>query len=366
MATRGPYLPNLEPLIQAGVDPRTGLPRKATTGDKAFLKENIKRTLRIQDTQDALNRYSWFNLPSGLDGNFIERLLYFKGQGAFFYLKNIETFFFLPYALSGDIDVYGRYKAITPLPFGVGSTEEEKKKYSKPWITGLNFNVKHDILLPEDRTEDDIVNSAVLLWDYSKSISENILPRNMIQDTIIDVMSECIPLMRTSLINNCGVKGMRVNSEDEASGVKSANDSIVRASLTGNRFVPMIGVQDFQDLSSTSGVANAQEFLMTYQSLNNLRLSAYGMSSGSVFQKLGTTLQSEQDMNLGNQQHIMDDGLYQRQKFCNIVNSIWNLGIWCEVAQQAGLDGTNENVANAFNDLENNENEGDDTDEWFL
>ena len=37
-----PYLPNLEPIIAAGVDPRTGLPMKMGAGTPCLLKENIK------------------------------------------------------------------------------------------------------------------------------------------------------------------------------------------------------------------------------------------------------------------------------------------------------------------------------------
>ena len=38
----------------------------------------------------------------------------------------------------------------------------------------------------------------------------------------------------------------------------------------------------------------------------------------------------------------MQDGTSIRQNFCNIVNSIWGLGIWCEPAQNvmgADIDG---------------------------
>ena len=52
---RGPYLPNLEPFIQAGIDLKTGLPNRITNGGPT--KENIKAQLRIIDEQDAVNRY---------------------------------------------------------------------------------------------------------------------------------------------------------------------------------------------------------------------------------------------------------------------------------------------------------------------
>lgn len=51
-----PYLPNLEPLWQAGIDPKTGLPSKFG-GSKCTLKEDLKKFLRLVDEQDAVNRY---------------------------------------------------------------------------------------------------------------------------------------------------------------------------------------------------------------------------------------------------------------------------------------------------------------------
>ena len=37
------------------------------------------------------------------------------------------------------------------------------------------------------------------------------------QESLLDVMSECIPYMRTNLKNATGVKGMRVNNESDYS-----------------------------------------------------------------------------------------------------------------------------------------------------
>ena len=62
------YDPNM--LIQAGIDPKTGLPIKAEE-KKDCLKPNIKQLVRIIDEQTAINRYTWYNLPSGLNGQLI-------------------------------------------------------------------------------------------------------------------------------------------------------------------------------------------------------------------------------------------------------------------------------------------------------
>ena len=44
-------------------------------------------------------------------------------------------------------------------------------------------------------------------------------------------------------------------------------------------------------------------------------------------------LEAEAEMNMSSPQLVYQDGLDIRQRFCNIVNSIWGLGIWCESEQ---------------------------------
>ena len=113
---------NIELLKQAG------LKQAEQMDPKTKLKEDIRKQLRIQDEQVAVNRYTWYNLPSSLDGQLLERILYYKGQAAFFYMPTNGSFYFLPYALNGSIDVYGRFMEITPLQFAGGTTSNEKGK----------------------------------------------------------------------------------------------------------------------------------------------------------------------------------------------------------------------------------------------
>ena len=329
-------LPNLEPLIQAGVDPKTGLPIKVTqSAGRCGFKENNKKLLRIVDEQDAINRFTWYNLPNGLDGQLIERILYYRGQGMFFYMEATDQFFFLPYALDGTIDVYGRFTEVTPLPFNGTATDGKDKP--KPWITGLKRKCVYDIHLNE-LTIDDLLDSCVLLKDYSPQQSETIISRQVLQDPLLDVMADCIPFMRTALLNSTGVMGMRVTSEDEQSNVLAASNSIDKAAKEGRKYVPIVGQVDFQDLTGGE-VAKSEEFLLAMQSLDNYRLSLYGLDNGGLFQKKSHMLQDEQNMNAGKASLVMQDSLKRRQKFCDILNSIWGLGVWCEISETAlGID----------------------------
>lgn len=328
-------LPNLQPLLQAGIDPKTRLPMKALSPevDGRQLFDGMNGLLTILDRQDFLGRYEWYNLPDGLDSATLERVLYYRGQGAFFFMPTNAQFYFLPYALAGNIDVYGKYLAITPLPFAGPSATTDAQGKQKPWIEGLVRVPAYDVLLPEELDEDSFGTLCVLLRDYSNDISQTIVPRAQLQKELIKAEAECLPRLRTALIGMSGVAAMRVTSEDEASNVGAASKSMDHASIAGDRLIPTIGSLDFQDLSSTQNAADVEQFSLAMQLMDNLRLSALGVSNGGLFQKQGTVLQQTQNATDMANGYVLMDGLKQRQHFCDVVNSIFGLMIWCEIAQ---------------------------------
>lgn len=136
-------------LIQAGINPRTGLPVKFDSMDGTKLVNDTRALLRVMDEQVAINRYTWYNLPDGLDGELLERILYYRGQGAFFYMEADDRYYFLPYALAGGIDVYGRYRTITPLPFAGPTATTDSNGKSKAWIEGLTKKPQYSPLFRE-------------------------------------------------------------------------------------------------------------------------------------------------------------------------------------------------------------------------
>lgn len=352
--SKGPYLPNLEPIIAAGIDPKTGLPAKVSGSSPCFLKQNIKQNLRIIDEQDAVNRYTWENLPDGLNSQMLERMLYYKGQLAFFYFKEMNKFYFMPYALDGGIDFYGRYTGIHPIPFSGGTTDEEKKNVSKQATVLSQKKLKpiYDVVTLEDWIKDPnvIFEGAVLLKDYTEQLAQTITPRQALNEAILDVEAECIPFMRTAMIRATGVKGMRVGNQTEQSNVAAANESMLDAALTGKVNIPIVGNVDFQELND-GAVGKADEFMMALQSLDNFRLSTYGLDNGGLFQKRERKLVSEQEMNAaggGSVGLVLQDGLSIRQRFCDIVNSIWALDIKCFVSET--VSGTDKNMDGELSD----------------
>ena len=360
---------DINTIIQAGIDPKTGLPIRMASGGTANMKGDIKKNLRIMDEQNAINRYTWYNLPKGLNSQLIERILYYKGQGMLFMLQ--DKFYFLPYALSAPegstgIDVYGRFTGVTPLPFN-GTSNDGKK--DSPWIRGLVFEPAYeaaDLADFADKKPEELVSvlekTCVLLHDYTPQISQTNIPRQILNDPVLDVMSDCIPFMRTALLNGTGIMGMRVGNEIEQAAVDAASNALNRAALEGRKYVGIVGNLDFQELTGGQ-VAKAEEYMLALQSLDNFRLSLYGLDNGGLFQKKSHMLEAEQEMNAGNTGLVAEDGLRNRQMFATITNSYFGTSIWCEPSEcTIGMDRDGDMVAGSDGEHANaqkaNTNEG--------
>ena len=334
------------------------------------LKRNIMKLLRVNDEQCALRSIDWFNLPSTIDADLIERILYYRGAGALFYLNDKWTF--LPFTGgSKGIDYLGRWINITPLPFN-GSVTQDDEKDLKPLIDGLEFDVLYDLpdlneVIPEDQIEsyiDDLFHTkAIIFTDYCKQYSQYIQPRQTMQEGLIDLESDLLPFCRTALLNSTGVTGMRVNSADEQANVKIASRAINNAALEGEKLIAIEGPLDFQLLTGDK-VATADQFLMTMQSIDNYRLSQHGVDSGGIFQKQAHMLQSENEMNSMKASYALKDRVTQRQHSCDLANAWFQLGIWADASEMArGVDDEGDGYYDDYNGMYDDDYSGDDSGE---
>ena len=338
MGKKTPFM--IDPSIykQAGIDLKTGLPTRAVEGDN--LKTSMKKVLRLIDEQDAVNRYKWYNLPCNISSEELERLLYYKGQLCFFYFKDLDEFYFMPFALDGSIDFYGRYNSIHPVPMSSGTEPEEKTQYEtqRALLSMLKLNVVKAIKPLDELIEEDLYNSTVILWDYSRQLGQNIIPRQTVNDPLLDVIAEIPCFLRTALIASTGVKGMRVSDADAKNEVKIASAQVLQCALSGELATPITSTIEIQELFD-GPMGKAQEYLLAMQALENLRLSTYGLDNGGLFEKKAHKLEEEQEMNTSTVGLVYEDGLAIRQNFCNIVNSIWGTSIWCMPAEAViGID----------------------------
>lgn len=330
MADKLPYMPDVQAWLAI-----TGGRLPPKLGNKGpALNDSILMALRVMDEQDAIRSIEWTGLPLETPNSLIERILYYRANLMMFYMKETNRFYMLPYA-GRDIDVYGRYLTVTALPFT--GTAEQKGKDNKanittPWIKDKYWKVIYEPVLMEDWKEEMMDDCCVLLSDYTRQLSQKVIPRAQLQEPLLQVESEIIPFMRTSLLNGTGIEGMKIDSPDMAEEVINASNLLVKASLMGQRWIPMASGVTSEVLSHSQG-AKTEEFLLAIQSLDNWRLSFHGLENGGLFQKKAHMLESEQAGNTGNAGLIMADKVQNRQEFCNIANSIWGLAMWAESSE---------------------------------
>ena len=308
-------------------------------------KNNIKKLLRIIDEQDAINRYKWYNIPCDLTSNELERLLYYKGSLCLFYCEPLDRFFITPYALDGTIDFYGRYNHIKPVPMASGedkSVEEEaREKTQAAILSTMRLKVIKEVLLPEELDYETLTNSAVIIRDYTNQLSQTNIARSILNDELISMMSDYFPLLGTNLIMGTGISAIRVSSSDEKDEVKAMAQAVYNAALNKNPYVAVTTGVEPKEL--VGGSRNRPEdYLLAFQSLDNFRLSTYGIANGGVYEKKAHILESENAINYSTVMSAYQDGLKQRQDSCNIANSVWGLMLWCdpsESAMGADIDG---------------------------
>jgi len=339
-----PKLPDLATLIQAGIDPKTGLPLKLGNASQMNrkLKITARRVFRIIDEQRAVNRYRWYNLPAGLSSQELERLLYLKYQLVFFYMEKTGKFYFMPFALDGTIDFYGRYNTVHPVPMTSGSEKEkESKRYKEQaaLLSTVKLNIVKDVVVyAEEITDELLTKSGVILRDYSPQMGQNSEPRYILNDDLIDMEADCLAFLRTSLLLGTGIQGLRVPDADAASEVDRFAAAMYSNAINGNPYTAITAKVELQEIQPASTL-KASEFFLAMKSIDNLLLSTYGLDNSGVFNKQAHTLESENAVNYSNNALVDQDGLNWRQNFCNIVNSIWDLGMWCEKSEiTSGVD----------------------------
>lgn len=351
MATRKNNAKLFDPQLVNMVNSRSGNINNQVRD--ASLQADLRKQLRVQDEQDAIGSMVWYNCYPGIDGELIERILYYKGQGMFFQLNG--RFFFLPFALNAPadnsgIDVYGRYTGISPLPFnGTTSTNEKGGKDVKFAFGGKIFIPRYEMAdleqfiteegIKEEEIRQALNDTAVILRDYTPQFSQEIISRQALNDPLLNLMSQQFPMMNTALINGTGITGMRVSTEADAFNVYQANAQVKEAAVAGEKYVAITADVDLQELVGGGSKVQPSEYLLTFQALDNYRRGTHGIANNGVYQKGSHMLADEQQMNAGNIGLVLKNRVENRQKACAILNSYFGGTMWCEPSEVVtGID----------------------------
>ena len=336
-----PVLPDIKTFIEAGINPKTRLPLKLGSPFVADpeLKSNAKRNFRIQDEQRAVNSFKWYNLPAGLSSQELERLLYYRYTLCFFYMPQLKEFYFMPYTLKGTLDFYQRFNSISPVPMCESDKQGELYNRQLKVLSQYVFEVQKDVVVfANEITPDKLTRTAVILRDYTNQSGQLGEPRASLNEHLLDLKADAECFLRTNLLLGAGIQAMRVKDADAYSQVNTAAQLMYKSAVEGNPYIAITSPVEFQELQPSSTM-KASEFFLAMQSIDNMLLASHGIENTGMYEKKSHILESENQVNSSSASLTLMDRLAQRQNFCNIVNSIWNLGIWCELSETvSGID----------------------------
>ena len=298
--------------------------------NKNLSYDSLFNIMREQNKIETIERYMWVNVPFGLTADIIERLLFYRGKGVFYFNDKVGKFQFLPFALNGVIDEYGRYTKCNTLPFTGVDTDEKKKKKTQSLVYE-DLELVYD--LPYDEETFNKINQqktfGIILNDSSLSISQQPIIRYNYVKPVLHMMATIMQIIHTAMFGNADHNLLQIENEGELDGVKSQIEAINQDILRGNRFTPIVGKLPITPLKTTNS-ADLEGLFNTFNSLNNFLKSITGVANAGVFDKKAHLLQDEQKLNGSNADDIYYNGLRLRQEFCLMVQAYYQYPIWCE------------------------------------
>lgn len=317
------------------------------------------------DYQQYLTRFKWNNLPEGLDSELFERIMYYSGSAMFFYIKELDRFYFLPYGMSGEetqtgIDFYGRFNRIKPYSFngstdGSGETKANGKKSRADLYlsTQIRDNIK-DIPMVSDPEEAKRIyeNGAVICWDHTPGLAYWADSRNRTARSYIKYMVKVLIQTKSALINSSGFNLFAADGEQDSELMQMQIDAINDDRENGELAAvvsKMLG--NIENLQSNAPAA-MQDFWASLQSVDNLRLKSMGIRNDGMQQKSQYQNIQEQTMDINDSLQVYWNAFMERIKFSAIVNSIWGLDIYPEPLLLPSMEGGEQ-------PQENKEQEGD-------
>lgn len=302
---------------------------------KSNLMEEMRILLRLNDESDAIGRFNWLDIAEGIEmtSDDIERLLYFRGQLIFFYNENDNKYMITPFAGSG-IKFNGKFSKATPVPIAL---ENEVDNYAeqKKLLGNTSLTILYEIPTEKELAElGGKEKCCVIIRDYPPQLNSNsIIARYTINDPLLTIEAEIFPTARTARFLATGVKGLRINDESEVDNVNDANGKLEDAVLSGDAYIPITGKADFQDLQ-TGQATKGEDYMLALQTLENFRLSTYGIENGGLFNKKAHELESEESINAGPVEGRLVRSLNCREDAMKIARAVFGIKMRCVLSQE--------------------------------
>lgn len=305
------------------------------------LRPELIQNFEVRNRQQFVNRYQWCTLdgspfPEGIDPDLIERILYYRYNLIAFFFNG--KFYTCPFALNGGIDVYGRYTQVSPLTFNgsinyrqdnaTGQTEEYMS--DGDWITDLKLAPSYDIYDIEPIERDGvIVDRCVILQDFENGIAQKETNRYVLSQAFEGLLADTVALIRHNLVASARIFSYRVLSEDQKNTSLAELENMEEAVLeNGQMFFPVTSSVTLETVFDDKEL-DEQSYWECFVSIDNLRENLMGIENNGIFKKKERELSGEADKEASQADLIYQDGLHQRQKFCEIFDAVFGQQLWC-------------------------------------
>lgn len=300
---------------------------------------------------ETLERFKWVNLPPELPQDLIERILYFRGKGAFFRYAN--RFWFLPFALKGTIDSYGRYETITPVLF-TGQWDTKAKSWKEEsflpeTVTNHKFVVSYNLPVETseegtnvESTEVPEFEPAIILTDRSLGISQDIKPHFVKVRVLIERLVNTLVMIEINNVNGLQTYALWVRDEAQKQAVEDEFKTYDERILSGKRVIVMVGngeSEPFKELTTAKNISDSQRYWQSFQAWDNLRKSIIGISNGGQSLKMEHATQAETMMNSESADAVLANARRMREDFIELINHYYglNVSIECEEPESIPL-----------------------------
>lgn len=315
--------------------------RKGYSKDPIF--DKIGESFKNMDYQQYLTRFKWNNLPEGLDSELFERVMYFSGSAMFFYIKELDKFYFLPYGMSGDgtqtgIDFYGRFNKIKPYSFN-GSTDGSGERKSDGRMSKadiyLSTQIRDNItdipmVASEEEARKIYEDGAVICWDYTPGLAYWNNSRNRISQSYVKYMVQVLIQTKSALINSSGFNLFAADGEQDNDIMQMQIDAINKDREEGQLAAVVSKLLGNIENLQSNAPAAMQDFWASLVSVDNLRLKSMGIRNDGLQQKSQYQNIQEQSIDINDSLQVYWNSFMERVKFAAIVNSIWGLDIYPE------------------------------------
>lgn len=285
----------------------------------------------MYDMQQCISRYKWNDMPNGITGELVERMLYFRHSVAGF--KYAGNVYILPWVMQGGLNIYGYPNRIKPMT------------YNGQAVAGDNDYFKQDFELPVDKGGDLIDNyTAVLLFDDVPNGPSGIGPSRFALNQVI-IKEICDTFARINI--NIVVSNKKILLYIKDPKQRSVIQKELEIAFGSDSPFALITAPLEPGSIQTSNDYYADELFNAIKNYDGIRCFMSGISAkGFGNEKKERLVSGELAGNEEEKDLILDLGLSLRKQFCDRCNKLFGTNMSVEIRKSnfcEQVDGNNMN-----------------------